>query len=320
MAAERRVQDEEGLGRRRDVRVEVRGFAELARAPPPWPARSRTPAGRPSPASPTRSPAWCAGSCPGAPAPWPARCAPCRRPRAARASRWARASATPSSSSTAAGATPARAQGNYLYPAAMARRAPAGAGRRAGGHARDRRDVVAETVTERRQHERPAAAAAPRGRALPRGRDQPVLHAPPAAGRAARPRPLLRRRSPRPRISTSRSWSMAWLKLQEELGAFPVELMDDVRHPGHGRRGRAAAEQARRPFRRRELADLAAFCRYWRMTPREVDELTSRGIPGDDRLRRQGGPRGRAGAPVRRGAASGEPRRSSSISRPTRRA
>src|SRR5215467_5527843 len=42
-----------------------------------------------------------------------------------------------------------------------------------------------------------------------------------------------------------------------------------------GRRSRGVCGGARGPFIARAADGLATFCRFWRMTPREVDELTS---------------------------------------------
>lgn len=44
---------------------------------------------------------------------------------------------------------------------------------------------------------------------------------------------------------------------------------------GSGRRSRGVCGGARGPFIARAADGLASFCRFWRMTPREVDELTS---------------------------------------------
>ena len=63
-----------------------------------------------------------------------------------------------------------------------------------------------------------------------------------------------------------RMQTVAWLRLRRD--GNPVRL-------GRVRRRRDRDQRrAARPYERRAYDELAAFCRYWRMTPRDVDQLT----------------------------------------------
>ena len=64
-----------------------------------------------------------------------------------------------------------------------------------------------------------------------------------------------------------RMQTIAWLRLRRD--GNPVRVGRLRRRRDRDQRARAA-----RPYERRALDELAAFCRFWRMTPRDVDQLT----------------------------------------------
>ena len=59
---------------------------------------------------------------------------------------------------------------------------------------------------------------------------------------------------------------MAWLKLRREG--------HDLDYARHGRCRHHDRRRGPGPYERAAGHNLAAFCRFWRMTPRQVDELT----------------------------------------------
>ena len=152
------------------------------------------------------------------------------------------------------------------------RRAVLVRGRRAGGRRSDRRDHGRTRANPRARPSMPDALTY-------RGRDQHPVHPERAARAEGRHGPVDDASCCGPDADDAdRMQTIAWLRIRRDGKAVSV--------------GRVRRRRARdRPWRRRTLRAASPrrarrFCRFWRMTPRDVDQLTDERVRGDGPLRR----------------------------------